>query len=42
MPFKSLAQRAWMYANNPQMAKEWEKETPPGELPEKVKDNGSK
>jgi|TARA_R100001443_G_C3348518_1_gene176271 hypothetical protein len=28
MPFVSKAQRAWMYANNPKMAKRWEKETP--------------
>jgi hypothetical protein len=38
MPFKSKKQRAWMYANNPAMAKEWEKETPKGKkLPTKVK-----
>ena len=30
MPFKSQAQRKWMYANNPEMAKRWEKETPKG------------
>jgi|TARA_R100001086_G_scaffold18491_1_gene9049 hypothetical protein len=28
MPFVSKAQRAWMYANKPEMAKRWEKETP--------------
>jgi|8_EtaG_2_1085327.scaffolds.fasta_scaffold327443_2 hypothetical protein len=28
MPFTSKAQRAWMYANKPEMAKRWEKETP--------------
>ena len=28
MPFQSQKQRAWMYANQPEMAKRWEKETP--------------
>lgn len=38
MPFKSQAQRAWMYANAPEMAKEWEKHTPKSrKLPKKVK-----
>jgi hypothetical protein len=41
MPFKSQAQRAWMYANNPGMAKEWEDHTPKGKLPKKVK-NGKR
>jgi hypothetical protein len=37
MPFKSKAQRGWMYANKPAMAKRWEKETPKGKkLPKKV------
>ena len=36
MPFKSQAQRKWMYANNPEMAKEWEDETPPGRLPARL------
>ena len=27
MPFKSQAQRRWMYANKPEMAKQWEDET---------------
>jgi len=36
MPFKSDAQRRWMYANHPAMAKRWQKETPKGDLPEKV------
>jgi hypothetical protein len=27
MPFKSKAQRKWMHANKPAMAKKWEKET---------------
>ena len=26
MPFKSEKQRKWMYANDPEMAKKWEKE----------------
>lgn len=35
MPFVSQSQRAYMYANHPQMAKEWESHTPKGEkLPE--------
>jgi len=38
MPFKSEAQRRWMYATHPKMAKKWEKHTPKGKkLPEKVK-----
>ena len=38
MPFKSEAQRAWMYANKPEMAKKWEKHTPKGKkLPKKVR-----
>jgi hypothetical protein len=28
MPFKSQAQRKWMHATHPEMAKRWEKETP--------------
>lgn len=37
MPFESKAQRRWMYANKPRMAKRWEKHTPKGtKLPEKV------
>jgi len=35
---KSKAQRRWMWANEPDMAARWEKETPNGKrLPEKVK-----
>lgn len=30
MPFESQAQRGWMYANEPEMAKRWEKDTPKG------------
>lgn len=37
MPFKSQAQRKWMHANDPKMAEKWEKETPKGKLPKKVK-----
>lgn len=38
MPFKSEAQRKFMYAKNPKMAKEWEEKTPKGKkLPKKVK-----
>ena len=37
MPFKSQAQRAWMYKNKPEMAKRWSKETPPGPLPTRAK-----
>ena len=37
MPFKSKAQRKWMYANKPSMAKQWEADTPKGaRLPEKA------
>lgn len=36
MPFESQAQRRWMYANKPEMAKEWEAATPKGKkLPER-------
>ncbi len=34
MPFASQAQRRWMYALHPRMAARWQKETPPGKLPE--------
>lgn len=38
MPFKSEAQRAFMHAAHPEMAKEWEKETSKkARLPKKVK-----
>lgn len=38
MPFKSQAQRAFMHAVNPKIAKEWEAHTPKGKkLPRKVK-----
>ncbi len=38
MPFKSKAQRRYMYAKKPELAKEFEEHTPKGKkLPEKVK-----
>jgi len=37
MPFKSEAQEKWMYATHPEMARQWQKETPKGKLPKKVK-----
>jgi hypothetical protein len=38
MPFKSEAQKGWMYANHPQMAKQWQEHTPTGKkLPAKLK-----
>lgn len=30
MPFESSAQRKWMFANHPAMAKRWAKHTPKG------------
>lgn len=37
MPFKSEAQRRFMWANHPEMAKEWQAETPKGKkLPKKL------
>ncbi|MHB1059886.1 MAG: hypothetical protein ACYC0F_18590 [Rhodanobacter sp.] len=43
MPFKSEAQKKWMYANKPDMAKEWETETPKGKkLPKRVKKSTKK
>ena len=43
MPFQSQAQRAWMYANEPKMAKEWEEHTPKGKkLPAKIKKKSTK
>lgn len=36
MPFESQAQRKYMYANHPEMAKEWEAATPKDKkLPER-------
>jgi hypothetical protein len=38
MPFKSQAQRKWMYAHDPKMARQWQEHTPKdAKLPEKVK-----
>lgn len=38
MPFKSEAQRRYMYAQEPKIARRWEKETPKNaKLPEKVR-----
>jgi hypothetical protein len=43
MPFKSKAQRAYLYINEPQVAKEFAAHTPKGKkLPEKVKKKGKK
>lgn len=43
MPFKSQAQRKWMYANDPKMAEKWEEHTPKGKkLPKKVKKKSNK
>lgn len=39
MPFKSEAQRKWMHANHPEMAKEWEAETGDSKLPDHVVDD---
>lgn len=37
MPFKSKAQRAFLYATNPKVAKEFESKTPKGvKLPKKA------
>jgi hypothetical protein len=42
MPFKSQQQRKWMYAKHPEMAQQWEKHTPEGKLPKKVKKEDKK
>ncbi len=40
MPFKSDAQRKWMYANKPKLAKKWQKHTPKNKkLPKKVSES---
>jgi hypothetical protein len=37
MPFLSKAQKKWMFANEPEVAKRWAEETPPNKkLPEHV------
>lgn len=41
MPYKSLAQAAYMHINHPEIAKKWDRkypEHPPGTLPEHVGD----
>jgi hypothetical protein len=43
MPFKSEAQKGWMYANHPDMARQWQEHTPPGKkLPAKLKKKSTK
>jgi hypothetical protein len=43
MPFKSQAQRKYLYANEPKVAAKFAKETPKGaKLPQKVKPSKSK
>lgn len=43
MPFESKAQRGFMYANHPKLAKEFEAATPKGKkLPEHKKKAGEK
>jgi hypothetical protein len=38
MPFKSEAQKGWMYATHPKMAKQWQEHTPKDEkLPARIK-----
>lgn len=38
-PFRSEAQRRWMHKNHPEMAAQWEKDTPKdAKLPEHVAD----
>ena len=38
MPFESEKQRKWMYANEPEMAKEWEKKADPFNPPKPPED----
>jgi len=42
MPFKSKAQRKWMYSKHPTMAKRWEKHTTKVKLPAKVRQDAAK
>ena len=37
MPFKSQKQRNYLWATNPQLAKQWEKKTPKAKLNKKIK-----
>lgn len=41
MPFKSEAQRKWMWSNLPDMARRWEKETPNKKLPKRRRNRSS-
>jgi|TARA_B110000967_G_C18775272_1_gene505253 hypothetical protein len=36
MPFKSKAQKAWMYANKPKLAEEWSKTYEKNYLPDRL------
>ena len=42
MPFKSVKQRKWMWANKPDMAKKWTKEHSSKVQPTKKKKAGKK
>ncbi len=42
MPFRSQAQRRYMYKNLPEIAKQWEKETTAGVLPKRIHPKKSK
>jgi hypothetical protein len=43
MPFKSIAQERWMFANHPEMAKQWAADTPDqSALPSRVGDKMQK
>ena len=42
MPFKSQAQRAYMYKNLPEIAQKWENETNSINLPERIKPKQAK
>jgi hypothetical protein len=43
MPFKSRAQRRWMHANKPGMARRWERHTPKGrKLPARKRRKGKR
>ena len=37
MPFRSQAQRAYMYKNLPEIAEKWEAETNSGTLPKRIR-----
>lgn len=43
MPFRSKSQERWMFANKPEMAREWAAATPKGaNLPERVQKSAAK